>query len=83
MSDSRLPILMPKLGYDMVEGVISSWIVAVGNRVERGEPLLEVENDKATIEVEALATGTLAQIVREAGDVVPVGEVVGYIDGDD
>lgn len=77
----RVPVLMPKLGYDMTEGRIESWLVPVGGEVRRGEPLAEIETDKIVIEMESLATGTLVEIVRQAGeDEIPVGEVIGYLD---
>lgn len=77
----RVPVHMPKLGYDMVEGRIESWLVEVGGAVRRGEPLAEIETDKIVIEMEALASGTLAEIVHPAGeDMIPVGEVIGYLD---
>jgi pyruvate/2-oxoglutarate dehydrogenase complex dihydrolipoamide acyltransferase (E2) component len=71
---------MPSLGYDMETGRIVSWLKAVGDSVERGEPLLEVDNEKATVEVEALASGTLSEILAEAGAEVAVGEVIAYLD---
>ncbi|MXZ30222.1 MAG: hypothetical protein F4236_00880 [Acidimicrobiia bacterium] len=77
----RVPICMPKLGYDMTEGRIDSWLVTVGGEVRRGEPLAEIETDKIVIEMEALASGTLAEIVHPASeDMIPVGEVIGYLE---
>ena len=77
----RIPVHMPKLGYDMTEGRIESWLVEVGGEVRRGAPLAEIETDKIVIEMESLATGTLVEIVQPAGeDMIPVGEVIGYLD---
>ena len=77
----RIPVHMPKLGYDMNEGRIESWLVEVGGEVRRGEPLAEIETDKIVIEMESLATGTLTEIVQPASeDMIPVGEVIGYLD---
>ena len=77
----RVPVHMPKLGYDMTEGRIESWLVPVGGSVRRGEPLAEIETDKIVIEMESLATGTLTEIVHHPGeDMIPVGEVIGYLD---
>lgn len=77
----RVPVLMPKLGYDMTEGRIESWLIAVGGEVRRGEPLAEIETDKIVIEMESLASGTLVEVVHEASeDMIPVGEVIGYLD---
>jgi len=77
----RVPILMPKLGYDMTNGVIASWLAEIGDQVARGQLIAEIETDKIVVEMEALATGTLVEIVRDAdASVVEVGEVIGYID---
>jgi pyruvate dehydrogenase E2 component (dihydrolipoamide acetyltransferase) len=70
---------MPKLNYDMTSGTITRWAKRVGDRLERGDVLFEVEMDKGVIEVEALTTGTLAEIVQVTGYEVPVGEPVAYI----
>ncbi len=77
---ARVPIEMAKLGYDMETGRIAAWVRTVGDAVERGDVIAEIETDKATIEMEALCSGTLAEIVHEAGDDVPVGAVIGYLD---
>jgi pyruvate dehydrogenase E2 component (dihydrolipoamide acetyltransferase) len=71
---------MPNLGYDMETGKISSWLKSVGDAVTRGEPIAEIETDKTTIEMEALASGTLVEIVADAGSEVAVGEVVAYLE---
>jgi pyruvate/2-oxoglutarate dehydrogenase complex dihydrolipoamide acyltransferase (E2) component len=79
----RFEIKMANLGYDMETGKIASWLKAVGDDVQRGEPLVEVETDKTAVEMESLHTGTLAEIVSAAGDEVAVGEVIGYIETPD
>jgi pyruvate dehydrogenase E2 component (dihydrolipoamide acetyltransferase) len=71
---------MPSLGYDMQTGKISAWLKQVGDVVERGDAIAEIETDKTTIEMEAVASGTLAEILADAGSVVPVGEVVAYLE---
>lgn len=71
---------MPNLGYDMETGRIARWLKQVGDQVERGEPIAEVETDKATVEMEAVASGRLAEIVAEAGSEVVVGEVIAYLE---
>jgi pyruvate/2-oxoglutarate dehydrogenase complex dihydrolipoamide acyltransferase (E2) component len=71
---------MPNLGYDMETGRIARWLKQVGDQVERGEPIAEVETDKATVEMEALASGRLAEIVAEAGSEVAVGGVIAYLE---
>jgi len=72
-------VLMPKMGYDMTEGRILRWLKQEGEAVERGQPLAEIETDKATIEIEAFASGTLGQIVGKEGDTVPVGQKIAVI----
>ena len=71
---------MPNLGYDMEAGKVVAWLKQVGDAVARGEPLVEIETDKTTIQVEALASGTLVEIVAEEGAEVPVGDVVAYLE---
>ena len=72
-------VLMPAMGYDMTEGTIVRWLKQPGDAVQRGEPLAEIETDKAVVEIEAFAEGTLAQIVVVEGEVVPVGAVIAVI----
>jgi pyruvate dehydrogenase E2 component (dihydrolipoamide acetyltransferase) len=77
---TRIPVNMPKLGYDMETGKVAGWLKKVGETVERGEVLAEIETDKSTVEMESTASGTLVEIVVEAGGELPVGEVIGYVD---
>ena len=72
-------ITMPKLSDTMTEGSVVVWRKAVGAQVLRGEVIAEVETDKATMELEAFASGTLLEIRVEAGTTVPVGTVIGLI----
>jgi pyruvate dehydrogenase E2 component (dihydrolipoamide acetyltransferase) len=73
-------VVMPQLGLSMDSGRIARWVKQSGDRVEAGDVLLEVESDKATVEVEAVASGIL-HIVRGAEDGVDiaVGEVIAYL----
>lgn len=66
-------IVMPKLGFDMREGVLNTWLKKIGDPVSKGEVVAEIESDKATLELESQVTGTLLQLLHQAGDVVPVG----------
>jgi len=77
---ARIAIEMPKLGYDMETGIVASWLRQVGEEVARGDPIAEIETDKSTVEMEAVASGILAEIVHGAGVEVPVGEPIGYLD---
>ena len=78
----RIEVTMPNLGYDMEEGKVQSWLKSIGDRVERGEPIAEIETDKTTVEMEAMASGTLVEIVCEAGSEAPVGAVIAILEGD-
>ncbi len=78
----KVAITMASLGYDMEKGKIVSWSKQIGDRVERGEAIAEVETDKSNVEMEALASGTLVEITHAAGAEVPVGEVIGYLETD-
>jgi pyruvate dehydrogenase E2 component (dihydrolipoamide acetyltransferase) len=80
VTGARSEVRMPNLGYDMEAGKIVAWLKKVGDTVARGEPIVEIETDKTTIQVEALASGTLVEIVADAGAEVPVGEVVAYLE---
>jgi pyruvate/2-oxoglutarate dehydrogenase complex dihydrolipoamide acyltransferase (E2) component len=79
----RVEVTMPNLGYDMVEGTIVSWRKQVGDTVERGEVIAEIETDKTTVEMESTASGVVAEIVQEAGAVVDVGVVIAYLERPD
>jgi pyruvate dehydrogenase E2 component (dihydrolipoamide acetyltransferase) len=66
-------ITMPKFGLTMTEGTISHWNKSIGDRVEQGEPLYEVETDKITNEIEAPQEGVLRYIFTEVGTTANVG----------
>lgn len=72
-------VFMPKVGMSMESGVINKWLKKVGDYVEKGEPLIEIESDKVDMEIEANDTGYLVKITHEEGDTVPVIETIGYI----
>ncbi len=72
-------IRMPKMSDTMEEGVIASWLKKVGDKVESGDILAEVETDKATMELEAYEDGTLLYTAVDAGNGVPVDGVIAII----
>lgn len=72
-------ITMPKLSDTMTDGRFIGWRKGVGERVERGEVIAEVETDKAVMELEAFASGVLLKTVAKGGETVPVGTVLGLI----
>lgn len=76
----RIPIEMANFGYDADTFKVAGWLKRLGDRVERGEEIVEVETEKATVGMEALSSGTLVEIVHQEGAEVSVGEVIGYLD---
>jgi len=74
-------VIMPALGMAQTTGIVVQWLKQAGEDITKGEPLLEVETDKAVVEVEAPASGTLSSISAEAGAEVPVGTVIAVILG--
>lgn len=72
-------VIMPVLGMSQDSGKLVRWIKKSGERVEKGEPLMEVETDKATVEIEAPASGWLTQISAQEGDDIPVTRVIAVI----
>ncbi|AVX03508.1 dihydrolipoyllysine-residue acetyltransferase [Maritalea myrionectae] len=72
-------IIMPALGMAQDTGLIVSWLKNEGDKVDVGDALMEVETDKATMEVEAEAAGFLTNVRAKAGEDVPVGDVIAYI----
>ncbi|MFH1905559.1 MAG: dihydrolipoamide acetyltransferase family protein [bacterium] len=74
-------IIMPKLGQTVEESTVGKWLKKEGDKVEKGDVLLEITTDKATLEVESFANGVLRKIVHKEGDIVPVLTIIGYIAG--
>ena len=70
---------MPALEMAQETGKLVSWRKKEGDRVSKGEMLLEVETDKAVVEVEAQAEGILAGVTAKVGDVVPVGQTIAWL----
>jgi pyruvate dehydrogenase E2 component (dihydrolipoamide acetyltransferase) len=75
-------VIMPALGMAQETGKVLRWLKAEGETVVKGEPLLEIETDKVTVEIEAPAAGTLAGICAAEGDDVPVGQVIALVVAD-
>jgi pyruvate dehydrogenase E2 component (dihydrolipoamide acetyltransferase) len=72
-------VVMPKLGLTMREGTIVNWLKNEGEPVEKGKPLLEIETEKVTTEVDAPASGILSKILAPRGSTVPVSETIAFI----
>ena len=72
-------ISMPKLGFDMREGLLVRWVRNEGESVKKGDVLAEIETDKATVEVESSASGVVRKLLVEAGTVVPIGDAIAIV----
>ncbi len=72
-------VILPRVDMDMTRGKFGRWYFEEGECVEKGEPLFEIETDKAAMEIEAPASGVLRALAAKAGDELPVGAVVGWI----
>jgi pyruvate dehydrogenase E2 component (dihydrolipoamide acetyltransferase) len=74
-----ISVVMPALEMAQENGKLLAWRKAEGDRVSKGEPLLEIETDKAVVEVEAPGDGILAGVTAQVGAVVPVGETIAWL----
>ena len=72
--------MMQQLGPDVESGVIVVWLKEIGETVVKGDPLVEVETEKAVLEMEALDSGVLVETISGVGTEVPVGTVIGYLE---
>jgi len=72
-------VIMPALGFDMTEGMLARWLKNEGDPVEKGQAIAEIETEKATVEIEAAASGVLARILVQAGETVRVGTSIAVI----
>ena len=72
-------VIMPALGMAQDTGRLIRWLVDPEQGVSKGDPLMEIETDKATVEVEAPATGVLGEVTAAEGEEIPVGQVIAVI----
>src|SRR5436309_1005977 len=72
---------MPQLGESIAEGTIVKWLILSGGRVEKDQPLLEVETDKVSLEIPSPTAGFLTEVLVQAGQTVPVGTVIARLEG--
>src|SRR5688572_32435075 len=70
---------MPALGMAQETGTLLKWLKTPGDSITKGEPLMEIETDKATVEIEAPASGILTNVTASPGDDVPVGNRIAVI----
>ena len=78
-----IPIVMPKAGQSMEEGMLAKWMVAPGAQIKKGDVIFEIETDKAKMEVEATDCGRLSRIVLPDGGTIAVLQPVGYLADND
>ena len=72
-------IVIPALGESITEGTILRWLKNAGEAVERDEIVVEIETDKATMELAAPETGVRSEILKPAGEKVEIGEIIGRV----
>ena len=72
-------VTMPRLSDSMEEGTVLKWLVEEGAEVKRGEPLVEIETDKANMTYESDTDGVLIEIVAQEGDTLPIGETIARV----
>ena len=74
--------VLPSLGETIEEGEVEEWMVEIGDEVENGEPILVVGTDKASLEINATASGVFTQKLVGVGDTVKVGAAVAEIESE-
>jgi pyruvate dehydrogenase E2 component (dihydrolipoamide acetyltransferase) len=76
-------VIMPRVDMDMTVGKVGRWFLDEGASVQKGQPLFEIETDKAAMEIDAPSSGILRAVSAKAGDELPVGHVIAWIYGKD
>src|SRR5262245_52148362 len=74
-----IDVIMPQMGESIAEGTVTKWLKAVGDKVQRDEPLFEISTDKVEAEIPSPAAGVLRAIRVQPGTTVPINSVVGVI----
>lgn len=77
---ARVDVVMPQMGESIAEGTLSKWLKKVGDTVKRDEPIFEISTDKVDAEIPAASSGTLAEILVQEGQTVPVSTVVARLE---
>jgi len=73
-------IKIPELAESIMEGTIAEWLVKKGEKVEKGDPVVELETDKVNVEVHSEYTGVITEVLRDEGEDVEVGDVIAQLD---
>lgn len=79
----RVEVRMPSVSAGMESGSVVEWLKAVGDRVERGEPIAQIQTDKAALDLEARVAGTLTEILARVDEELPVGIVIAILETDE
>src|SRR2546423_3198359 len=77
-----IELKIPQVGESITEVEIGAWLKRQGEVVQKDEPVVTLESEKATVELPAPESGTVAQILKQQGEVAKVGEVIGYLEKD-
>jgi 2-oxoglutarate dehydrogenase E2 component (dihydrolipoamide succinyltransferase) len=77
---NMIEIKVPELAESISEGTIAQWLINVGDKVNKGESVVELETDKVNVEVNAEYTGVLTKVLKKPGETVEVGDVIAIID---
>src|SRR5205085_4449193 len=78
-ANMSVEIRVPEMGESVVDATVGSWLKHQGDTVKKGEALVELETDKVNVEVSAEQSGVLQEILKQEGEVVSVGDVLGRI----
>jgi 2-oxoglutarate dehydrogenase E2 component (dihydrolipoamide succinyltransferase) len=76
VTEGRVTLQMPQLGNGIESALVEEWLIGVGEPVQKGDPVVLIETDKASMELESPVTGRLAAVIAEDGTEVEVGEVI-------
>ena len=75
-------LTVPKMGMDTTEVEILKWMIKVGDNIKKGDPVAEIEFEKATTEIESEVSGVVEEVLYKEGDIVNVGSVIARIKND-
>lgn len=79
----RVEVKMPSVSAGMETGSVVAWLKSVGDAVERGEAIAQIQTDKTTLDLESRVAGTLAEILAEVDQEMPVGSVIAIVETDE
>lgn len=77
-----IAVYMPKYGMTMEAGIVVKWLVEEGDSIKQGDPIAVIATEKVDTELEAPASGTVAELSVEVDSEVPVGKIIAYIEKD-